>query len=82
MHYAGNRSDSRHVVGIRDLVLCRPWHSLILDCVAFRDLEDSWIGFSAIKLCDLCAMMKKQRPGVVTKEILLPYRRAPKTVLM
>jgi hypothetical protein len=30
----------------------------------------------------LCAMMKKQRPVVVTKEIYLPSGRAPITVLM
>lgn len=52
VHCAGNRSASRHAVDIRDLVNGWHWHSLILYRVAFRDLEDSWIGFSAIKLCD------------------------------
>jgi hypothetical protein len=51
-HYAGNRSDSRHAVDIRDLVLCCPWRGLILDGVSFRDLEDGWIRFRAIKLCN------------------------------
>jgi hypothetical protein len=48
----GNRNVSRHAVDIRDLVDEWHWHCLILYCVAFRDLEESWIGFSAIKLCD------------------------------
>jgi hypothetical protein len=42
----------RHAVDIRDLVNDQRWHSLILYGVAFRDLENSWIGFSAIKLCN------------------------------
>jgi hypothetical protein len=52
LHCAGNRSVSRHAVDIRNLVLCCPWRSLILYYVAFRGLEDGWIGFRAIKLCD------------------------------
>ena len=35
---------SSPAIDIRDLVNDWSWHSLILYCVAFRDLEDSWIG--------------------------------------
>ena len=52
LHYAANRNVSRHAVDTRDLVDEWHWHCLILYCVAFRDLEESWIGFSAIELCD------------------------------
>jgi hypothetical protein len=48
----GQRNVSRHVVDIRDLVNDWHWHSLIPYGVAFRDLENGWIGFGAIKLRD------------------------------
>jgi hypothetical protein len=34
---------------------------LILECVPFRNLEDTWIGFSSIKVCNFVGTRTRAR---------------------